>query len=129
MKVKFMSSNSTYELEKLINDFIKDKELIDIKYQILKTDGLRVAYYSALIMYDEYQYAPVKSKEEQQLWQKNGLQSEVTNPHGTFRVLSEDDIRKILELHSDGLLDREIAEIIGCSRELVSRKIRKGGLR
>lgn len=64
MKVKFMSSNSTYELEKLINDFIKDKELIDIKYSILKTDGVRVAYYSALIIYDEYQYAPVKSKEE-----------------------------------------------------------------
>lgn len=64
MKVKIMSSNSTYELEKLINDFIKDKELIDIKYSILKTDGVRVAYYSALIIYDEYQYAPVKSKEE-----------------------------------------------------------------
>lgn len=60
---------------------------------------------------------------------RNGLQSEVTKPYGTFRVLSEDDIRKILELHSDGLLDREIAEIIGCSREFVSRKIRKGGLR
>lgn len=64
MKVKIMSSNSTYELEKLINDFIKDKELIDIKYQILKTDGVHVAYYSILIIYNEYQYAPVKSKEE-----------------------------------------------------------------
>lgn len=64
MKVKFMSSDSTYELEKLINDFIKDKELIDIKYQILKMNGLRLGYYSALIIYDEYQYAPVKSKEE-----------------------------------------------------------------
>lgn len=60
---------------------------------------------------------------------KNGLQSEVTNSHGTFRVLSEEDIRKISELHLDGLIDREIAEIIGCSRELVSRKIREGGLR
>lgn len=64
MKVKFMSSDSTYELEKLINDFIKDKELIDIKYQILKMNGLRLGYYSALIIYDEYQYAPVKSREE-----------------------------------------------------------------
>ena len=64
MKVKIMSSNSTYELEKLINDFIKDKELIDIKYQILKMNGLRLGYYSALIIYDEYQYAPVKSREE-----------------------------------------------------------------
>ena len=60
---------------------------------------------------------------------KNGLQKTVTNPHGTFNVLSESDIRRILKLHSDGLLDREISEIIGCSRELVSRKIREGGLR
>lgn len=64
MKVKFMSSDSTYGLEKLINDFIKDKELIDIKYQILKMNGQRLGYYSALIIYDEYQYAPVKSREE-----------------------------------------------------------------
>lgn len=64
MKVKILSSSIIRELEKSINNFIKDKELIDIKYQILKTDGVRVAYYSALIIYDEYQYAPVKSKEE-----------------------------------------------------------------
>lgn len=53
MKVKIMSSNSTYELEKLINDFIKDKELIDIKYQIISNDVLRIAYYSVLIIYKE----------------------------------------------------------------------------
>ena len=60
---------------------------------------------------------------------RHGLQNKVTNPHGTFRVLSEDDIQKILELHSEGLLDGEISELIGCSRELVSRKIRERGLR
>lgn len=60
---------------------------------------------------------------------RNGLQSRVTNPHGTFRVLTKEDIQKIFELHSKGYIDREIAKVIGCTRELVSRKIREGGLR
>ena len=60
---------------------------------------------------------------------KNGLQSKVTNPHGTFKVLSENDVQRIFKLHNKGLLNREIAEIIGCSRELISRKIRERGLR
>ena len=48
-----------------------------------------------------------------------------------FKPSVEDEIRsyeKLLELHSEGLLDREISELIGCSRELVSRKIRERGL-
>lgn len=60
---------------------------------------------------------------------ENNLQTKVTNPYGTFRVLTGDEIQKILKLHLKGLSDKEIAEIIGCSRELVSRKIRKEGLR
>lgn len=60
---------------------------------------------------------------------KNQLQTKVANRHGNYKVLSHDDKQKIYSLHNEGLLDREIAEIIGCSRELVSRKIREGGLR
>ena len=59
----------------------------------------------------------------------NGLQNKVRNKHGTYNVLSNDDKQTISSLHKDGLLDREIAEKIGCSRELVSRKIREEGLR
>lgn len=59
----------------------------------------------------------------------NGLQSRITNPHGTFRVLTVKDEENIRILHNSGLIDRRIAEKIGCSRELVSRKIRKMGLR
>lgn len=32
-------------------------------------------------------------------------------------------------LHKAGMIDREIAKTVGCSRWLVSRKIRKAGLR
>lgn len=60
---------------------------------------------------------------------KNGLQEVVGNRYGTFKVLKSEDIDKIIDLHKNGLIDREIARIVGCSRELVGRKIRKAGLR
>ena len=59
----------------------------------------------------------------------NGLQNKVRNKHGIYNVLSNDDKQTISSRHKDGLLDREIAEKIGCSRELVSRKIREEGIR
>ena len=60
---------------------------------------------------------------------RTGLQKYATNPHGTFRVLTADDEARIKELHNAGLIDREIAAEIGCSREIVGRKIRNMGLR
>lgn len=60
---------------------------------------------------------------------RNGLQKVATNPHGTFKVLTNEENEKIIELHKAGMIDREIAKAVGCSRELVSRKIRKAGLR
>ena len=60
---------------------------------------------------------------------KNGLQTKVTNPHGTYRVLNKDKLETIKRLHELGLIDLEIASHLGCSRGLVSRKIREMGLR
>ena len=60
---------------------------------------------------------------------KNGLQSRAGNRHGTFKVLDESDLNRIRELHEQGYIDREIAKDIGCSRELISRKIRSMKLR
>lgn len=59
----------------------------------------------------------------------NGLQKKVTNIHGSFRVLNETDFDVIRDLHHRGYLDKEIAKEIGCSRGLVSRKIREWGIR
>ena len=60
---------------------------------------------------------------------KNGLQAKATNPHGTFRVLDAVDLAMIRQGHLLGNTDKEIADHIGCSRGLVSRKIREMGIR
>lgn len=60
---------------------------------------------------------------------RHGLQVAVTNPHGTYRVLSENDFDTIRDLHHRGYPDWEIAKDIGCSRSCVSRKIREWGIR
>ena len=58
MKVKYIAEPyARNEFEKEINDFIKDKKIIDIKFQDnfsisgLNEDGMR----SALIMYEEHE--------------------------------------------------------------------------
>lgn len=59
----------------------------------------------------------------------NGLQTKVTNLYGTYKVLDESDIEYIKLLHSKNYTDKAISEHVGCSRSLVSRKIREMGLR
>lgn len=60
---------------------------------------------------------------------ENGLQTRVTNPHGTYRILNKGDLETIKRLHESGFIDSEIANYLGCSRSVVSRKIREMGLR
>ena len=60
---------------------------------------------------------------------ETGLQTNVTNQYGNYTILSSDQKNQIYELHKKGLIDKDIAEEIGCSRELVGRKIREAGLR
>lgn len=59
----------------------------------------------------------------------NGLQQNVTNPHGTYKVLTEQQLHAIRRLHEKGLIDKDIANHVGCTRGLVSRKIREMKLR
>lgn len=55
MKVKIIDDVNTPSLEDDINEFIKDKEIIDIKYQINSCQGNLglVSTISALVMYEE----------------------------------------------------------------------------
>ena len=55
MKVKIIDDVDTPSLEDNINEFIKDKEIIDIKYQINSCQGNLglVLTISALIMFEE----------------------------------------------------------------------------
>ena len=59
----------------------------------------------------------------------HGLQLTVGNRYGKFRVLNHDDLKCIKTLHLQGYLDREIANQLKCSRELVSKKIREMNIR
>lgn len=57
---------------------------------------------------------------------KNGLQSVVTNQYGTHHVLDSESLRIIRDARKLGCTtDKEVALIIGCSRELVGRKRRE----
>ncbi|WP_289683281.1 sporulation protein Cse60 [Lactobacillus intestinalis] len=57
MKVKIIDGLDTSNVEDKINDFIKNKEIIDIKYQINSNQGqsclVGIVIISALIMYEE----------------------------------------------------------------------------
>ncbi len=54
MKVKIFDENHEKDLEEKINDFIEEKEVIDIKYQVaIAVSGEDQIYcYSAIIMYN-----------------------------------------------------------------------------
>lgn len=59
----------------------------------------------------------------------NGLQKQITNKYGTYKVLTAYDLNVIRDLHTRGYIDKDIANELGCSREVVSRKIREMNLR
>lgn len=54
MRVKIFDEENELDLEEKINDFINEKEVIDIKYQIaIAVSGEEQIYcYSALIIYN-----------------------------------------------------------------------------
>lgn len=54
MKVKIFDENHEKDLEEKINDFIENKEVIDIKYQVaIAVSGEEQIYcYSAIIIYN-----------------------------------------------------------------------------
>ena len=60
---------------------------------------------------------------------RNGLQKNVSNRYGSFRVLNERDLSIIKSAKELGYTtDAQVAKLIGCSRELVGRKRREMGL-
>lgn len=54
MKVKIFDEENEEDLENKINDFINDKKIIDIKYQIALAIDLaeQIYCYSAMILYE-----------------------------------------------------------------------------
>lgn len=50
-KVRVMSSGYGPDLERMVNDFIKDKVVTDIQYQA--ATAYQVVYHSAMIIYED----------------------------------------------------------------------------
>lgn len=55
MKIKIFDEESELDLEEDINNFIKDKEIIDIKYQVALSvfSEEQIYSFSALIIYEK----------------------------------------------------------------------------
>ena len=56
MHVKIFDEEHEKDLEDAINDFIKDKNIVDIKYQVAVAMFSEDQIYSALITYDDTDY-------------------------------------------------------------------------
>ena len=56
---------------------------------------------------------------------KTGLNKPRRGEESNFSKLTEDDVKKIFELREKGLLQKEIAEIIGCTKSNISCILRK----
>lgn len=60
MKVKVIAATNLKEFENVINEFIKDKIVYDIKYTSIVANNVAAAQNRALIMYDEPASIPLK---------------------------------------------------------------------
>lgn len=55
---------------------------------------------------------------------KTGLQKARKGESSNFAKLTEDDVKQVFELRKQGLLQREIAEIVGCTSSNISAILR-----
>lgn len=56
---------------------------------------------------------------------KTGLNKARKGEKSNFSKLTEDDVKKVFELRKEGLLQREIAEIVGCTSSNISYILRE----
>lgn len=62
MKVKTICNTSLSDLDKEINDFIKDKKIIDIKFTEVMSDDYNPGDWSALVIYEEKRNRHIQQK-------------------------------------------------------------------
>lgn len=63
MKVKTICNTSLSDLDKEINDFIKDKKIIDIKFTEVMSDDYNPGDWSALVIYEEKRNSHLQQQE------------------------------------------------------------------
>ena len=56
---------------------------------------------------------------------KTGLNKARKGEESNLSKLTEDDVKKVFELREKGLLQKEIAEIVGCTKSNISCILRK----
>ena len=56
MKVKVFETDISSDFEKIINEFIKGKKVVDIKYNAIPDLERNITIYTALVMYEEMGY-------------------------------------------------------------------------
>lgn len=56
---------------------------------------------------------------------KTGLQKARKGESSNFAKLTEEDVKQVFELRKQGLLQREIAEIVGCTSSNISAILRE----
>lgn len=64
------------------------------------------------------------SSENQKHAFKTGLQKARKGESSNFAKLTEEDVKQVFELRKQGLLQREIAEIVGCTSSNISAILR-----
>ena len=91
MKVKTICNTSLSDLDKEINDFIKDKKIIDIKFTEVMSDDYNPGDWSALVIYEE--------KRNRHLQQKKFNISEGEDPN---EFMKNHDVVNVSTLRDEG---------------------------
>lgn len=91
MKVKTICNTSLSDLDKEINDFIKDKKIIDIKFTEVMSDDYNPGDWSALVIYEE--------KRNRHLQQKKFNLSEGEDPN---EFMKNHDVVNVSTLRDEG---------------------------
>ena len=91
MKVKTICNTSLSDLDKEINDFIKDKKIIDIKFTEVMSDDYNPGDWSALVIYEE--------KRSRHLQQKKFNLSEGEDPN---EFMKNHDVVNVSTLRDEG---------------------------
>ena len=57
---------------------------------------------------------------------KNKLQDNATNQYGNFKVVSDEEIKLMIQLRNEGMTQKEISNIVGYSIKTIRKYLKRG---
>ena len=57
---------------------------------------------------------------------KNKLQDNATNQYGNFKVVSDEEVKLMIQLRNEGMTQKEISNIVGCSIRTIRKYLKRG---